>query len=605
MKISDFVMEYLANLNIDTVFCVTGGGAMHLNNSLGMSDKLTGVFMLHEQGASIAAEAYARIHEGYGACLVTSGPGATNAVTGCVGSYIDSIPVIYISGQAKRADLVGDQKIRQFGIQEVDIISIVKSYTKYAVQIDSPEKIKYELEKASFLAMEGRPGPVWIDIPLDIQASEVNPDALNSFYFEKELLSEKESIIEGTYNSISYAVKSADIDTTIEAINKSTKPVRVLGHGIRLSHSVSEARELFEFLGFPVLTSWNGVDLIESDHPLYYGRPGAVGQRAANLIEQGADIVITIGTRLNILSTGYNYDSFLSNAYHIMVDIDENEHSKGTVRIDKLILSDAKFFIEALLKENLNETTKEWQDKCKHWKQVFPKCEVAFKSKDKMDIYDFADSLTNHLKDDAVILTDAGLEEVIVPTVVGFKDGQRCLHPASQGCMGVALPASMGAWYSSGHDVIAVIGDGSVMMNLQEMQTISANKMGVKIIIINNKVYSVIRTRQIELFRNRTIGTNPENGVTTPDFKDVAQCFKIPYVKINDTTEFDTKIEEALNMEGPVICEVMAVEDQVYIRNGAGFNAQRKFVVRPLEDQMPFMDREVLKNEMIVEPIDL
>lgn len=270
-----------------------------------------------------------------------------------------------------------------------------------------------------------------------------------------------------------------------------------------------------------------------------------------------------------------------------------------------MILSDAKYFIEELLKEELSETSKEWQDTCKHWKQIFPKCEEVFRSKDKIDLYDFADKLTKHLTDDAVILTDAGLEEVIVPSVIGFRDGQRILHPASQGCMGVALPASMGAWYSCAHDVIAVIGDGSVMMNLQELQTISANKMDIKIIIINNKVYSVIRTRQVELFRNRTIGTNPENGVTTPDFKDVAQCFKIPYMKINDIMELDAKLEELMAMEGPVICEVMAVEDQKYIRSGAGFNAQRKFVVRPLEDQMPFMDRELLVKEMIVEPIDV
>nr|MCR5058746.1 thiamine pyrophosphate-binding protein [Clostridiales bacterium] len=269
MKVSDYIIEFVASLGVKNIFCVTGGGAMHMNNSLGSSDKVKGVFMLHEQGASIAAESYARIHEGYGACLVTSGPGGTNAITGLVGAYIDSVPVIYISGQAKRADLVGDQKIRQFGIQEVDIISLVKSYAKYAVQIKEPEDIRYELEKAAALAVNGRPGPVWIDVPLDIQASNVDPDVLDSFDVSSLPV---------------YEAKDEDITKVIDAINKSEKPVLVLGHGIRLGHAVDQARDLYNKLGFPTLTSWNGVDLIEDSHPMYFGRPGAVGQRAANLI---------------------------------------------------------------------------------------------------------------------------------------------------------------------------------------------------------------------------------------------------------------------------------------------------------------------------------
>ena len=336
------------------------------------------------------------------------------------------------------------------------------------------------------------------------------------------------------------------------------------------------------------------------------GTVGAIGgTRAGNFTVQNADLVVSIGCRLSPLLTGSQYEKFARAAKLIVVDIDENEHAKDTVRIDRLVLSDAKSFMESLLEEDLGEASCAWQEKCRHWKQVFPPCEDNFRSKDKVDLYEFAEHLTGHLNDDSVVLTDAGLEEVIVPAVVAFKDGQRCLHPASQGCMGVALPASMGAWYSCGHDVIAVIGDGSIMLNLQELQTISANRMGIKIIIINNKVYSVIRTRQVELFRNRTIGTNPENGVTLPDFCDVAACFKIPYMKVNGINDLDGKLDELMQMEGPVICEVMAVEDQGYLRNGAGLNAQRKFVVRPLEDQMPFLDREFLKEEMIIDPVDL
>ena len=337
MKVSDYIIEYIAGLGVDKIFCVPGGGAMHMNNSLGQSDKVEGVFMLHEQGAAIAAEAYARIREGYGCCLVTSGPGATNALTGLVGAYIDSIPVIFLSGQAKRADLIGDQKVRQFGIQEVDIISMIGAYTKYAVQVDDPAKIKYELQKASYIANDGRPGPVWLDIPLDIQASQVVPDELERYI---------------TRDINKYEASKEQIDRTIEQLNKAKRPVILLGGGIRLAHAVDDARKLYNTLNVPVLTSWNGVDLIEEDHPLYFGRPGAVGHRAANLIQQTADLVITIGSRINLLSSGYNYESFLSRACHIMVDIDENEMNKKNVHPQIKIVCDAGNFIRTLLERS-------------------------------------------------------------------------------------------------------------------------------------------------------------------------------------------------------------------------------------------------------------
>ena len=444
--------------------------------------------------------------------------------------------------------------------------------------------------KAIHYATPGFKGPVWLDIPVDVQNARIEPDRLTRWEGEGSL---KQASPE-------------DVRYVAESLNEAERPVFLIGSGIRASRGIAQFKELAEKTKVPVCFSASAVDTYGTSHELSMGTVGTIGgTRAGNFTVQNADLVVSIGCRLSPMLTGSQYEKFARAAKLIVIDIDENEHSKGTVKIDKLILSDAKYFIEALLNENLGVTSEEWQDKCRHWKQIFPKCEETFQSKDKIDLYDFADKLTDHLKDDAVVLTDAGLEEMIVPTVVGFKDGQRCLHPASQGCMGVALPASMGAWYSCGHDVMAVIGDGSVMLNLQEMQTISANKMGIKIFIINNNVYSVIRTRQVELFRNRTIGTDPGDGVTTPDFKDVAQCFKILYERINDITELDGKLDEVMNMEGPVICEVMAVEDQAYIHTGAGFNSQRRFVVRPLEDQVPFMDRELLIKEMIVEPIDI
>ena len=592
VRLADYVIQRIVDEGVKHIFLITGRGILYLSDAVAKNEEMTPISVHHEQAAAFAAVAYSQYNDRLGAALVSTGCASTNAVTGVLNAWQDGVPVIFISGQNKLQETVAytGKNIRTWGSQEANVIPIMKPITKYANIIIDASKIGEEMDKAIYYATHGVKGPVWLDIPVDVQNARVEPEQLSRWNGD-------ESVMQASVEDIKFVA---------DAIKSAKRPVFLIGSGIRASHSIGQFKELAEKNKIPVCFSASAVDTYGISHELSMGTVGTIGgTRAGNFTVQNSDLVVSIGCRLSPMLTDSQYEKFARAAQLIVVDIDENEHSKGTVRIDKLILSDARFLIDALLKEDLVESSKEWQDKCKHWKQIFPKCEEAFRSKDKVDLYDFADRLTNHLKDNAVVLTDAGLEEVIVPTVVGLKDGQRCLHPASQGCMGVALPASMGAWYSCGHDVVAVIGDGSVMMNLQEMQTISANKMGIKIIIINNKVYSVIRTRQVELFRNRTIGTNPENGVTTPDFKDVAQCFKIPYVKINDITELDKKLEEVMHMEGPVICEVMAVEDQVYIRNGAGFNAQRKFVVRPLEDQMPFMDRELLKNEMIIEPIDL
>jgi len=592
VRLADYVIQRIVDEGVKHIFLITGRGILYLSDAVAKNEEMTPISVHHEQAAAYAAVAYSQYNDKLGAALVSTGCASTNAMTGVLNAWQDGVPVIFISGQNKLHETVAftGKHIRTWGSQEANIIPIVKPITKYANIITDASKIGVEMDKAIYYATHGVKGPVWLDIPVDVQNMRVEPDQLSRWNGD-------DNIKEATAEEVKYVA---------DALKEAKRPVFLIGNGIRASHCIEMFMELAEKTKIPVCFSASAVDTYGISHELSMGTVGTIGgTRAGNFVVQNSDLVVSIGCRLSPMLTDTQYQKFARDAKLIVVDIDENEHSKETVRIDKLIISDAKFFIESLLKEDIVEISKEWHSKCKHWKQIFPKCEDAFKSKDKIDLYDFADRLTNHLKDDAVVLTDAGLEEVIVPSVITFKDGQRCLHPASQGCMGVALPASMGAWYSCGHDVVAVIGDGSVMMNLQEMQTISANKMGIKIIIINNKVYSVIRTRQVELFRNRTIGTNPENGVTTPDFKDVAYCFKIPYIKIDHIDELDAKLDEIMNMEGPVICEVMAVEDQVYIRSGAGFNTQRKFVVRPLEDQMPFMDRELLKSEMIVEPIDV
>ena len=588
MKVSDYVMEYIASLGVETVFCVTGGGAMHLNNSLGQSEKLKGVFMLHEQGASIAAEAYARIHEGFGACLVTSGPGATNAVTGCVGSYIDSIPVIYISGQAKRADLVGNQKIRQFGIQEVDIISIVKSYTKYAVQVDSPKKIKYELEKASFLASDGRPGPVWIDLPLDIQASDVDPDSLESYIPEKK----------------DYAVKDSDVDKIIEAVNKALKPVLVLGHGIRLSHSADKARELLEYLGFPVLTSWNGVDLIESDHPLYYGRPGAVGQRAANLIEQGADLVITIGTRLNILSTGYNYDSFLSNAYHIMVDIDENEMNKKSVKPDLKVVADAASFINALLVRK-NEIAKndisKWINHCDDLLKKYPVFTSDIKASDGLvSTYDLVKAVSDNMTgEDIYQFTSSGTSVDIAMKVFEIKKGQRAFLSSGLASMGYDIPSSVGSCVASGgRRTVCITGDGSIAMNIQELEVVKRLNLPIKIFVTDNSGYSMIYQSQSGNF-GRLTGCTEDDGLTLPNMGKVAEAFGIKSFLVDNPNNLEFVVKQTLDYEGPALCVVKTDITQKILPKQVNYMKEDgQMASRPIEDMGPLLERDELKEAL-------
>jgi len=586
MKISDYIMDYLASLGVKEVFCVTGGGAMHMNNSLGQSKVLKGVFMLHEQGASIAAESYARIHEGYGVCLVTSGPGGTNAITGLVGAYIDSIPVIYISGQAKRADLVGDQGIRQFGIQEVNIISMVSAYSKYAVQIDKPEMIRYELEKAAAIAINGRPGPVWLDVPLDIQASDVIPEELEGF--------DSDSLPQ-------YDANDEDITKVINAFNGSEKPVLVLGHGIRLGHAVSEARELYNALNIPVLTSWNGVDLIEESHPMYFGRPGAVGQRAANLIQQGADMVITIGTRLNLLSTGYNYESFLANGTHIMVDIDPNEMNKKNVHPQIKINCNAGSFIRKLLKR-INEINfsrrEDWINHCISLKEKYPvfipeqEPRTGFVSTYHL-VTEISDLMTS---DDIFQFTSSGTSVDISMKAFQIKWGQRAFLTKGLAAMGYDVPASVGSCIASGGKrTVCITGDGSIAMNMQELEVIKRLNLPIKIFVVDNSGYSMIYQSQNGNFNGHLTGCTKENGLSLPDMAKIAEAFGIKSLHIESERELKDTVKTALDYEGPVVCTVKADITQKILPKQVNYmRPDGQMASRPLEDMAPLLSEEEL-----------
>lgn len=591
IKVSDYVMQFIAGLGVEEVFYVSGGGAMHLNDSLGKNIKLHPVAMLHEQGASIAAEAYARIKESYGVCMVTSGPGGTNAVTGVAGAYLDATPVIFISGQVKRDDLTGEQGIRQFGIQEIDILSIVRSVTNYAVQIREPEDIRYELEKAAALAKHGKPGPVWIDIPLDIQASQIEEAQLRGF--DKGGLKDD-------------SCSDADITRTIELFNHAERPVLLLGHGIRSAGAVADARELYEYLGIPVLTSWNGMDLIEDEHPLFYGRPGAIGHRSANFIQQNADFVLTIGSRLNLLATGYNYESFLEKANHVMVEIDEAEMNKKSVHPEVKICADAGDFIRKIWRRRgeLNRQPRtEWMEYCRRLKDKYPRFLQEQEVREGyVNTYHLVDEISWRMQpDDIYQLTSSGTSVDISMQTFRIKWGQRAFLTKGLAAMGYDIPACVGSCIASkGKRTVCVTGDGSAMMNIQELEVIRRYALPVKLFVVDNSGYAMIYGSQNGNFDGRLTGCTEESGLTLPDIGKLSGGFGIPVMRIENEKELGAEIERVLKKEGPVICIVNGdITQKVLPKQTNYMREDGQMASRPLEDMSPLLNREELKENML------
>lgn len=589
MKVSDYVMDFISKIGVKHVFYLPGGGAMHLNDSLGQNESLIPVCMLHEQSCAIAAEAYARITEGYSACVVTSGPGGTNAVTGLAGAYLDSTPVFFISGQVKCADLVNGQGIRQFGIQEVDIISIVKPLTKYAIQIKDVHQIRYELEKAAFFACEGRPGPVWIDIPLDVQAMQISPDLLPRY-----------SIKETDSPCI-----EADIEQTIQWMIQAKRPVLLLGHGVRLSGGAHIMRSLCDTLKIPVLLTWNGVDLLEEDYPYYFGRPGAVGQRHANFIQQNADFVLSIGTRLSLLSTGYDYGSFLKKAVHVMVDIDVNEMKKVSVHPALAIESDAKIFMEKLLKHagEFHMETKDWLEQCRNWKKKFPILIPDQRPQSGyINTYHLVDEISRQMTGkDIYQFTSSGTTADIAMQVFRIKKGQRAFLTKGLAAMGYDLPACIGSCIASGKKrVVCITGDGGFMMNIQELEVLRRLQLPIKIFIADNNGYGMIYNSQNGNFQGRLTGCTEESGLTIPDISKIANAFNIQTYVIEIEHDLSEQIATVLKLDGPVVCIVKVdIAQKILPRQTNYMREDGQMVSRPLEDMTPLLDRAEYERNLL------
>ncbi len=592
IRVADHIINRLYDEGARHIFMVTGRGILYLSDAVARHGKIKGISVHHEQAGAFAATAYAQYTNKIGACLVSTGCAGTNAITGLLCAWQDAIPCVFISGQNMLKETVRYTgiPIRTFGQQEADIISIVAPLTKYASMITDAKQIVYEMDKALHLSQIGKKGPVWIDVPLDIQNMRIEPNQLERFIPEDDQ---------------SFAPVKEDIEYVIKALHSSERPVLLLGSGVRSANAIPELEKFINAYPIPVTYASSATDIYGASNILSVGTVGSLGgTRAGNFAVQNSDLLIVLGCRLSPVTTGPDYENFARAAKVIVIDIDSVEHSKNTVRIDRLIISDVKKFLGALIEREIIGAGHEWQNKCLHWKQVFPMCEDNYKQIEKVDLYYLAECLSETLSDGAVLLSDAGLEELIIPSTVHFKKGQRCIHPVSQGSMGYALPGAVGAYFASGCQTVAVIGDGSIMMNLQELQTIRYHNIPIKIIVVNNNVYSIIRKRQMDLFRARTIGTDPKNGVGTPNFQKVAECFEIPYIRIDNSTALKSKIASFINMDGPVLCEVMGVEDQEYLRSAYAHNSERRIVQRPIEDLAPFMERELFLSEMIIKPLD-
>lgn len=592
MRVVDYIIEKVYQMGVKHIFMVTGRGVLFLSDAVAKNPGITGISVHHEQSAAYAATAYANYNEKIGVCLVSTGCGSTNAITGVLNAWQDNIPLVVISGQNMLNETSYYRKLplRTFGNQEADIISIVKPITKYATMLTQAETCVYEVEKALYFAEEGRKGPVWIDIPLDIQNSRITLDHIE--HFKLPIMKNTKKWQDGI----------AQVKTNIE---KAERPILLIGSGIRSANAINECNALIKKYQIPVVYDCAATDIFPAENELSIGAVASLGgNRAGNFAIQNSDFVLVLGCRLSPVTTGDEYFKFARKAKIMVVDIDEIEHSKETIKIDVFIHSDVKVFLNALNKEKLDIKINHWREKCLHWKEIFPKCEEKYKKSERVDMYYLAECLSDVLPPKATFLSDAGMEELIFPSGIRFNTGQRCIHPASQGAMGVALPASIGAICASHQPVVSVIGDGSIMMNIQEFQTISYNKMPIKTIIINNNCYAVIRKRQEELFRNRTIGTDKDNGISCPEFKKIAESYGIKYFKIETSYNLKNELLKVIQFEGPVICEILGVDDQEYIRNSNTRNEKRRFVKRSLEDQAPFMDRSLFLSEMIIDPID-
>jgi acetolactate synthase-1/2/3 large subunit len=597
IKLSDYVADFLVQRGISDVFLVTGGGAMHLNDSLGHNERLKCTYNHHEQACAIAAEGYTRLSDKLAVVCVTSGPGGTNAITGVLGGWLDSIPMFVISGQVKRETTIYATKLplRQLGDQEFDIISTVRNMTKYAEIIFDPNHIAYHLEKAYYLCTSGRGGPVWLDIPLDVQGAIIETDDLIHFDFQKEF----NFVEQPSYNTEKTKI-------IIERIKSAHRPVILAGTGIRLGKSHSAFLKLVEKLNIPVVTAWNAHDLICDEHPNYCGRPGTIGNRGGNFVVQNADLLLILGCRCNIRQISYNYRQWATKAYKIIVDIDKAELYKPTINPDMPIWANVKDVIDDLLKNDLTvcytDKHTEWLNWAKKVNNRYPATlPEYYKSDSALNPYVFITEFTKQLRENDRIICGNGSACVISFQSGIIKSGSRMFTNSGCAAMGYGFPAAIGgAIASNGDRVICIDGDGSFQMNLQELQTVVYNKLNLKIIYLNNSGYHSIRQTQSNVFKNNSlIGVSDGNGISFPDMEKIVWAYGIPYLKVTNKDDINSAIRFIEN-DGPVFVEVVVDSTQNFEpKLSSKVLPDGKIVSPEIDDMFPFLDRKEYQENKI------
>lgn len=595
IKLSDYIFNFLENKGIKDIFAISGGGAMHLIDSIGKNENLNYISSHHEQAASMAAEGYSRIKELPGVCVVTSGPGGTNTTTGVVGAWIDSIPLIVVSGQVTTDTLSRGTNLRQFGIQECDNTKYAKDYTKYAITVTDPKTIKYHLEKAYYLATSGRPGPVWLDIPLDVQGQIIELDELEEF----------------TPPEVEEA-KIENISEVIQHIQKAKRPVIIYGYGVRLSQTTKELLNFIETTNIPVISSWTASDIVPTDHHLYVGRSGIMGDRAGNFSVQNSDLVIILGSRMSIPQVGYNYKLFAREAKKIMVDIDIEEINKPSLTIDVKIVTHLKNFFNQFFEYTQINNIKfqkqdSWIKKCQEWKEKYPVNLPEYKEeKDYINSFYFIDYLSSKLQNDAVVVTDMGTSFTCTMQTFKTKKGQRLFTSSGHASMGFGLPGVIGACIGNNYkQTIGIDGEGGLQMNIQELQTIASYQLPIILFVINNDGYLTIKSMQQNHF-GRLVGSDPSSNVDCPDMEKIAQAYNLDFVRLSNHAELHDKLDSVLSTQGPIICEIMMNPLQALIPRVSSMKLPDGSVVsKPMEDLFPFLSRDEFEENMIIDSVEI
>ena len=597
MKLSDYVIDFIIKQGVQHVFMLPGGGAMHLNDSLGRRrDEVEFVAMLHEQAVSIATEAYVKVSNNLGVAMVTSGPAGTNSVTGVAGAWLDSMPCLFLSGQVKRPDLKTGTGLRQLGSQEIDIVQIMRSITKYAVTITEPELVRFHLEKALYLAKNGRPGPVWVDVPLDVQAAQIEPDALTGFIPET-----------ATRDKLSLGDQVRDLIGMLQA---SQRPVIVAGNGIHVAGALAEFYDAVEKIQAPVLTTWLAMDLIADANPLFAGRPGAIAPRGANFSLQNTDLMLVIGSRLDMAFTGYAHDKLARGAKKVIVDIDEAEIKKMKTLIHLPIVADVREFLSELLLQLATASLPSyasWRERTQDWKRRYPVVlDEHRQTQEGVSVYHFSDVLSDELVEgDLLVSGSSGTAVELFLLAFKVKDRQRIFHTRGLGAMGFGLPASIGACLAHGsRRTVCVDGDGGFQMNIQELATVERLQLPIKFFVVNNDGYASIRSSQQSYFQ-QLVAADETSGLHLPDLQKVAAAYGLPVVRITNQADLRTEIRKVLETAGPVVCEIMALPDEVRApRLSSMQKPDGSIVSKPIEDLWPFLDREEFRANMIVAPLE-